>query len=197
MKLTTITLEQLMAGTGARQDRAERALAGFNESMPLYEIDATPARIGMFLANVGHETMGLKYLEELGDADYFTRHYEHRLDLGNVKPGDGARYHGRGYLQTTGRANYAKLRDRLRARMPQAEVPDFEATPDLLARPAWAALSACDYVGMRNLNAKADAGDFLGYCVGVNGRNRATGLPNGWSERCALWTGSQKGTALA
>jgi len=185
-----VTLSQLMVSTGARQDRAERALAGINEAMAMYDIN-TPARVGMFLANVGHETMGLKYLKELGDARYFSR-YEGRADLGNTHPGDGARYPGRGFLQTTGRANYAKLRDRLRAHFPQAEIPDFEATPEELERPEWAAVSAADYVGMRNLNAKADAGDFLGYCVGINGRNKATGLPNGWSDRTDLWVAAQR-----
>lgn len=185
-----ITLDQLMASTGARRDRAERSLDGLNQAMHMYEID-TPARVGMFLANVGHETMGLKYLAELGDEDYLSR-YNGRADLGNVRPGDGPRFKGRGMLQTTGRANYAKLRDRLRARFPQAEIPDFEATPEVLERPAWAALSAADYIGMRNLNAKADAGDFLGYCVGINGRNRATGLPNGWADRTDLWAAAQQ-----
>lgn len=185
-----VDLSQLMACTGAREDRAARALQGVSNAMALYDID-TPSRVGMFLANVGHETMGLKYLEELGDDRYFSR-YEGRADLGNTHPGDGPRFHGRGFLQTTGRANYAKLRDRLRARFPQAEIPDFEATPEALERPEWAALSAADYVDMRRLNARADAGDFLGYCVGINGRNRRTGLPNGWSERTDLWVRAQK-----
>jgi putative chitinase len=33
--------------------------------------------------------------------------YDHRKDLGNKGAGDGARFKGRGYIQLTGRANYA------------------------------------------------------------------------------------------
>ncbi len=186
-----ITIEQLMACTGAREDRAAAQLDGLNEAMDVYGI-TTPLRIGMFLANVGHETMGLKYMRELGDAAYFIR-YEGRRDLGNTHPGDGARYPGRGDLQTTGRANYAALRDRLRAR--GIDCPDFEADPERLEQPPWCAMGAADYVDMRNLNDRADSGDFLAYCVGVNGRNKATGFPNGWSERTDLWVAAQKALA--
>jgi len=187
-----ITLEQLMACTGASQARAAASLDAINSAMAAYDI-STPARIGMFLANVGHETTHLVNLKELGGTSYFMR-YEGRGDLGNVHAGDGPKYAGRGMLQTTGRANYARLRDRLRAR--SIDCPDFEAFPEKVAEPEWAALSATDYVDMRRLNDKADAGDFLGYCIGINGRNRATGLPNGWSDRTDLWKAARKALAL-
>jgi len=39
--------------------------------------------------------------------------YEGRDDLGNTQPGDGPKYKGAGYLQTTGRHNYQRLADYL------------------------------------------------------------------------------------
>ena len=81
--------------------------------------------------------------------------YEGRADLGNSQPGDGSRYRGHGLIQVTGRFNHARVRDRLRARLGDG-VPDFEASPELLAQPEWAAMSAADYWDDRGLNALAD-----------------------------------------
>jgi putative chitinase len=46
-------------------------------------------------------------VEEIGSDAYFSK-YDFRKDLGNVYAGDGARFHGRGYVQNTGRGNALK-----------------------------------------------------------------------------------------
>lgn len=178
-------MQQLAAATGARIDRAQMFLPHLVETMRVYDI-STKARAAAFLANVGHESGGLKWVREIWGPTAAQSGYEGRRDLGNTQPGDGRRFAGAGLLQTTGRANFVALRSRLRARLPQVSIPDFEATPDILAEPHWAALSAGDFWAMKKLNDYADAGDFLGVCVRINGRNRTTGLPNGWEDRQRL-----------
>ena len=161
--------------------------------MAAYEI-TTPARQGMFLANVGHESGGLHYTSELWGPTPAQTRYEGRKDLGNTKPGDGRKYRGHGLIQTTGRANHAAVRDRLRTKFPHVDVPDFEEFPELLAQIEWAALSAADYVDMCGLNIYADIGDFDGYCDKVN-RGRKTspvGDSNGYAERLRNWQNWQK-----
>lgn len=92
-----------------------------------------PKQRAQILAQTAHESGGFKYTQELGNEKYFQK-YEGRKDLGNVNPGDGLKFIGRGFLQTTGRTNYQQFKDKFGV--------DVISDPSLLAKPEYAAESA-------------------------------------------------------
>lgn len=122
----------------------------------------TRLRQANFLAQIGHESGSLVYVKELGGPQYLSK-YEGRKDLGNTQPGDGVKFAGRGLIQVTGRANYAKAS--------QALFGDDRLlrTPEMLEQPEWAAKSAAWYWASRNLNALADADRFTDITKAING----------------------------
>lgn len=115
-----------------------------------------------------------------------------RVNLGNTKPGDGFKFKAHGHIGTTGRANHAAARDRLRARVPTWGVPDFEEFPERLSLPDWGALAAADFWDMHGLNAYADRGDFDGVADVINkGRKTAPiGDANGYQDRLEIYRGA-------
>jgi len=125
-------------------------------------------RIAHFMAQVVHECAGFRTTEEFASGAA----YEGRADLGNLRPGDGVRYKGRGLIQLTGRANYARAGARL-------GLP-LEAEPALAAEPVTSLRIACDYWVDRGINAPADRDDLEAVTRRVNG-----GL-NGLADRRAL-----------
>jgi len=173
-----VSPEQLQAATGCTAANAARFAGPLSAACAFYGID-TPTRLAAFLAQIGHESGALRYTSELWGPTPAQKRYEGRADLGNTQPGDGERFKGHGLIQTTGRHNHARVRDRLRERF--KDVPDFEADPDALTDPQWAALSAADYWDDRGLNALADAGNFEAITRRING-----GL-NGQADRLARW----------
>jgi putative chitinase len=177
--------------TGATIVRAQPCVDAYNAAMQAYGIADSRLRVAMLLASVGWECGGFRFTREIWNPAQVPAQagYEGRADLGNTQPGDGFRMRGAGHLQITGRSNIAAARDRLRARWPQLNVPDFEADPDLLAMPLWAAYAACDYVDRHGCNAYADAANFDAYSDLIN-RGHATLAPNdhnGAAGRVALF----------
>lgn len=105
----------------------------------------TPLRVAHFLAQIGHESGHLRHNEELASGAA----YEGRADLGNVFPGDGVKFKGRGLIQLTGRANYESYG--------AAIGRDLLADPTPVATdPALAVDVACWFWERRGLNGLAD-----------------------------------------
>lgn len=127
-----------------------------NEYLPKFEIN-TPLRLAAFLAQVGHESGRMRYVEEIASG----RAYEGRKDLGNVQKGDGCRFKGRGLIQITGRANYTELSNDVGV--------DFVSQPMLLSLPEYAVMSACWYWQKRGLNELADESRFRDITRRING----------------------------
>lgn len=156
----------LIAAIGCAPQLAVLYAEHLAETCRLFNIN-TPVRQAAFLAQIGHESGSFRYLEEIWGPTPAQRGYEGRKDLGNTQLGDGIRFRGRGLIQTTGRFNYCQVRDRLGRQM--QDVPNFEARPEALEQPRWAALSAGDYWDRIGLNAVADTGDFVRLTRLING----------------------------
>jgi len=60
--------------------------------------------------------------------------YDHRQDLGNQGPPDGSRFCGRGFVQLTGRFNYAKYGEALGLADRLVKKPELANQPDIAAR---------------------------------------------------------------
>lgn len=139
------------------------------------------------LATSWHETgKTMQPIKEIGGPAYFTRMYDINGDrpakareLGNLTPGDGAKYAGRGYVQLTGKTNYA--------RYGIADSPDDAMKPEVAAHilrdgmekgvftgkamkdylPVPFLSRAPDYVGARRIiNGQDKAAQIAAYAVG-------------------------------
>lgn len=146
---------------------------------------STPLRAAHMLAQILHETAGLRLVEE--NMNYsaegllktwpsrFTPELAQSLArkpsaianhvygdrMGNFQPGDGWKFRGRGFIQLTGRANYTAYH--------KAGGADVVSNPDLAMQPPHAGLAAAWYWAGRGINAAADRDDLQLVTRAVNG----------------------------
>jgi len=165
-------LAEQLAVMGVRIDRAREHAPFLKAAMAEFDI-TTRLRVAAFMAQILHESGLLRYPVELWGPTESQRRYEVRQDIGNSQPGDGFRFRGRGWIQTTGRANYQRTGEALGV--------DLIAAPELLGEPELAARSAAWFWQSHNCNEMADAGMFESITKRING-----GL-NGYPDRLALW----------
>lgn len=148
-------------------------------------------RVCAFLAQILHESANLLYSKELTGHTVATMrstwphifptaesaqpclHQPEKLfnyvygtgklgrDLGNDQPGDGWKYIGRGFIGTTGKANYKQLSEDTGI--------DFVSHPELLEQPHYALMSAVNFWNKYKLSELADKGDFRSVTQHVNG----------------------------
>lgn len=142
---------------GGKTVIVEGLAAGFDEAARGNAV-VTRLRLCHFLAQAAHETDGLRTLEEYGGPAYFRR-YDGRRDLGNTRAGDGARFHGRGIFQLTGRYNYRHYGALIGI--------DLEAQPERAAEPAISLAFA--YWRARGIDVHADADDIVAVTKAING----------------------------
>lgn len=170
-----------------------------------YQITAG-RRLEFFLAQIGHESGGLTITQEnlnytaqrlcqvwpsrfptLDSAQPYDHNpqglanvvYSNRNGNGGPDSGDGWTYHGRGYIQLTGRANYQAVG--------AACSLDLIGNPDLACAPDSALEVALGFWKKANLNAVCDAGSeddaFIAVTRAINGGTNGLDDRKAWLQK--------------
>ena len=143
----------------------------------------TPLRQAAFLAQLAHESGQFRFMEEIWGPTPAQRRYEGRRDLGNVQPGDGFRYKGRGPIQITGRDNYKRYGDMLGI--------DLVNNPALAATPEVGFRTAGLYWQRNNCNALADGQQFIAITRRINGGK------NGLNDRLRYYDRAKRALGIS
>ena len=101
---------------------------------------ADKSMVLMALGTIRAETASFEPIDEMvsefntppGGPDFSL--YDHRSDLGNQGPPDGANFRGRGFVQLTGRANYTRYSTALGLGTQLVDNPELASDPALAAQ---------------------------------------------------------------
>jgi putative chitinase len=160
--LTPDQLRRIMPNLPAA--KADALLPHLNAAMSEFGID-TLLRTAAFAAQLAHESGEFRWMEEIWGPTSAQKRYEPLSDLsqrlGNTEAGDGLRFKGRGPIQLTGRANYARFGGLLGL--------DLVGSPAQAAAPEVAFRIAALFWKNRGLNELAEAGDFREVTRRING----------------------------
>lgn len=156
MSISVMTLRQIMPLCSV--ERANEFIQPLNDAMEIHDIN-TLERVSAFLGQLAHESGELKYMQEIATGDA----YEGRKDLGNIEPGDGRKFKGRGPIQVTGRSNYRLCS------MDLYEDDRLMEHPEILEQPYDGCMAAAWYWKWKGLNELADARDFKEITRRING----------------------------
>lgn len=143
----------------------------FNKYAPTYGLD-TPDRISCFVGNSVVES-GLKPIKEGGSNArkiklYWTR-LKKRLEFGHTSAQDALDYSGKGYIQITGKRNYALISKNLYGDDRLIQNPNLVLTPDV------AMLTSLEWWKINKMNDVADKFGIKGVAGKINtGNPRST-----------------------
>lgn len=174
MRITDSQLAAVMPRLGklSREDYLEP----LNDAMAEFSIGERN-EVTAFLAQLAHESGELRWWRELWGPTPAQNRYEGRRDLGNIRPGDGHRFMGRGPIQITGRSNYHACG--------QALGVDLEVHPELLERPKAGFRAAGWFWKTRHLNEKSITGTLDAFKAVTRAIN---GGYNGLADRLKYWS---------
>jgi putative chitinase len=155
-------------------------------SLHIGSVASSPVRLAHWLGQMAHESGGFTRLVEnlnYTSADTIARVWPSRFTkasavafvrnpealanrvygsrMGNMQPGDGWRYRGRGLVHLTGRENYQRAQ--------AANGIPLVTNPDLAADPEIAVRLAVWYWNSKNLNVIADADNATALTRRING----------------------------
>lgn len=132
--------------TGAAEVMPGVPRSNIENNLPLVAENLRAADLGdkpmglMALATIYVETPAFAPLDEF-PSKYNTSpggvpfdRYDHRSDLGNLGPPDGARFKGRGFIQLTGRSNYREIGALIGLGDGLEKDPDLANDPEIAAK---------------------------------------------------------------
>lgn len=187
--MTTIDLDKLRIITPFALSMFREAMRCADRVLVPYGILNTPRRTAHFLAQILHESDGLRRNKE--NLNYKTperirevwptrfptvesavpyifnpralanKVYNDRADLGNTEPEDGWTYVGRGLIQMTGRAMYARIGNLIDA--------PFLERPDAVNTVPYALVVAAEIWRIKQCNLHADVDDIAAVTKRING----------------------------
>jgi predicted chitinase len=141
---------------GGRMSKGQ--VAGMEAILDIWERDRAKQDdrwLAYALATTYHETgFTMRPIHEKGGAKYFFSMYDKAGSrpavakrLGNTEPGDGVRFHGRGYVQLTGRSNYQKA-----SRLVGSDLvadPDLALDPEIAGKLLFAGMESGLFTGKK------------------------------------------------
>jgi hypothetical protein len=182
-------------GSQPPPDNIQRYLPGIMQGLREKNLD-DPQMVRYALATIQAETSSFRPISEgVGNSNTTQGgqpydKYDYRTDIGNNAKGDGALYHGRGFIQLTGKTNYKNYGDAI-------QHPELVNNPELANDPAIAGQLFAAYLKNKEfaIRSALQKGDLEQARIEVNGgvhTSQGGKGPNGLKEfKAAYQNGDQ------